>query len=360
MSCKCDTINIINDNNIIVVSHADGRDGKSAYQQAVEGGYTGTEQEFNCSLSLLADVKQVKENLVDAIEYKGGTSSADKSFQGIAEDIREIPNFNTNGVEYSGDESIPTTLLEALNRRSSILEIVDDESTNIDGDSCYSSMLMLEKVKFTKVTSITGLYAFQLCKNLKEIDFPELRSITGSNAFDNCGIESYNLPKLEILGGGAFQYNKFSILNIPSLLSITSTGSISYCNNLQEVIFENITNINDSQFARNCPLKNIVLGRLVFVKSIFFTDAKILLRNITIGVGTDINLQFQNWTATNVINEGQSGIDELNSNLRTNLLEKLADHSQDGQTRTLRLGWLAKVSQENIDYANSKGWTLTT
>lgn len=39
MSCKCDTINIINDNNIIVVSHADGRDGKSAYLQAVEGGY---------------------------------------------------------------------------------------------------------------------------------------------------------------------------------------------------------------------------------------------------------------------------------------------------------------------------------
>jgi hypothetical protein len=25
----------------------------------------------------------------------------------------------------------------------------------------------------------------------------------------------------------------------------------------------------------------------------------------------------------------------------------------------LRIGWLAKVSQDNIDYANSKGWTLT-
>ena len=84
------------------------------------------------------------------------------------------------------------------------------------------------------------------------------------------------------------------------------------------------------------------------------------MRNITIGVGTDIDLPFQNWTATNVIAEGQPSIDELNSNLYNNLLTKLYDHSTDGQTRTLRLGWLAHVTQENIDYANSKGWTLTT
>ena len=84
------------------------------------------------------------------------------------------------------------------------------------------------------------------------------------------------------------------------------------------------------------------------------------LINLTIGQDTDINLPFIFWTASNVIAEGQSGIDELNNNLRNNLLEKLTDHSTDGQTRTLRLGWLAHVSQENIDYANSKGWTLTT
>lgn len=81
MSCKCDTINIVNDNNVIVVSHADGRDGKSAYQQAVEGGYTGTEQEYNCSLSLLADVADGKKRIADAINTKGGNSTPDESFQ---------------------------------------------------------------------------------------------------------------------------------------------------------------------------------------------------------------------------------------------------------------------------------------
>jgi hypothetical protein len=97
----------------------------------------------------------------------------------------------------------------------------------------------------------------------------------------------------------------------------------------------------------------------VLVSFADFYDTKKELRNITIGQSTNINLPFQNWTAQSVIAEGQSGIDELNSNLYNNLLTKLYDHSTDGQTRTLRLGWLAHVTQENIDYANSKGWTLT-
>ena len=59
MSCKCDTINIVNDNNVIVVSHADGRDGKSAYQQAVEGGFVGTEQEFTDALNNLNEIKNI-------------------------------------------------------------------------------------------------------------------------------------------------------------------------------------------------------------------------------------------------------------------------------------------------------------
>lgn len=102
MSCGCD-IKIINEenkiivteeNNVIVVSHADGRDGKSAYQQAVEGGYTGTEQEFNCSLSLLADVAEGKKQIADAINYKGGEAEATQAFSTLAEEIKEIPNFD--------------------------------------------------------------------------------------------------------------------------------------------------------------------------------------------------------------------------------------------------------------------------
>ena len=56
---------------------------------------------------------------------------------------------------------------------------------------------------------------------------------------------------------------------------------------------------------------------------------------------------------------GQSGIDELNSNLYNNLLTKLYDHSNDGETRILQIGWLDYITPENIAYANAKGWTIT-
>ena len=120
-----------------------------------------------------------------------------------------------------------------------------------------------------------------------------------------------------------------------------------------------VTISGNSTFQSCTSLQNIELGTLIKCSDPFY-NTKTNLRNITIGQDTDVDLPFQNWTATSVIAEGQSGIDELNANLYNNLLTKLYDHSTDGQTRTLRLGWLAYVTQENIDYANSKGWTLTT
>lgn len=294
MSCKCDTINIVNDNNVIVVSHADGRDGKSAYQQAVEGGYTGTEQEFNCSLSLLADVAEGKKQIADAINTKGGEASADSSFSQLAEDVLAMPTSGilANGITQTKPFSFLKYLTSDINKE--ITEINDSE-----------------------ITTIVRHYAFYKNITLSKISLPNLATISGASTFQNCSsLQSVELPNLATISGGS---------------------TFSYCSSLQSVEF----------------------GRLILIAE-SFQNTKGNLRNITIGAGTDVNLPFQQWTATNVIAEGQSGIDELNNNLRTNLLEKLADHSQDGQTRTLRLGWLAHVTQENIDYANSKGWTLTT
>jgi hypothetical protein len=147
---------------------------------------------------------------------------------------------------------------------------------------------------------------------------------------------------------------------LPNLATISGSYTFRDCTSLQEIKLPNLATISGNYTFRDSTLlSDIELGTISSIVDIFAL-AKPNLRNITIGQGTDINLPFQYWTATNVIAEGQSGIDELNSNLRTNLLEKLYDHSTDGQTRTLRLGWLANVTQENIDYANSKGWTLTT
>jgi hypothetical protein len=292
MSCKCDTINIVNDNNVIVVSHADGRDGKSAYQQAVEGGYTGTEQEFNCSLSLLADVAEGKKQIADAINTKGGNSTPDESFQQLAEDIESLPidgNF-TYGIEF-------------VEKSKSIIEQLADSNGNINFNDLIDNIIDTEgRIRYNSRYSFTA-------KNI--IYLPLL---TSTSAYTVYTAKKLILPNCISLGNNSLSSDRFVEMTFGKISTMVSQG-------------------------------NKLWGDL---------------RTVTIGQDTDTILYFQNWTATNVITEGQSGIDELNANLYNNLLTKLADHSTDGQTRKLRLGWLAHVTQENIDYANSKGWTLTT
>jgi hypothetical protein len=298
MSCKCDTINIVNDNNVIVVSHADGRDGKSAYQQAVDGGYTGTEQEFNCSLSLLADVAEGKKQIADAINTKGGNSTPDESFQKLASDIKTLPyaGISAEGIVQTAPFEFLSGFFSAF---YAVTEIIDNQTTEFTSRLSYnthngSTLLIFPNLKIMK------MYKLRIIKDTQLIQYLDL--------------EYCEFPTLDTIQASAL-------------------GS--------EV------------------QKNLIVGTLITCASPFYRDVK-NLRNITIGQDTNIDLPFNKWKATNVIAEGQSGIDELNENLRTNLLEKLYDHSEDGQTRTLRLGWLAHVTQENIDYANSKGWTLTT
>jgi hypothetical protein len=281
-----------------------------------------------------------KQSLVDAIEYKGGTSSADKTLKGIAEDIKEIPNFNTSGCEYISEVYKPTTLLEAYYNRIYLKSVIDNDVEEISGAYTFSGCSSLQSVRLPNLVTISGDYTFSGCSSLQSVRLPNLVTLRGSHTFQSCPL----LQNVEL----------------PNLVTLSGTYMFQSSPLLQSVRLPNLVTLSGIYTFNGCPLlQTITLGILVVCKELF-SDAKPNLRNITIGQDTDIDLPFQYWTATNVIAEGQSGIDELNSNLYNNLLTKLYDHSQDGQTRTLRLGWLAHVTQENIDYANSKGWTLTT
>lgn len=339
MSCKCDTINIVNDNNIIVVSHADGRDGKSAYQQAVEGGYTGTEKEFNCSLSLLADVAEGKRQIADAINTKGGSASADSSFSQLADDIVNLPLecINPSGYTYIEDYYIPKSIGEVYSNRIFLKNIYDTE------------------------TLILRDYAFADTTYLQSAEFVCLKQMIGTDIFKNSAITQIKADNLEFLGGrNVISASKLVEVNFLSLKRITGAYTLSNNTSLQIIKTPNVSVLGQYSFHGLTELVKIFLGKIEDGGNVPFSGNYPKMRLVAVGANTDINLYFQNWTATYVIAEGQSGIDELNNNLRTNLLEKLYDHSTDGQTRTLRLGWLAHVTQENIDYANSKGWTLTT
>lgn len=179
---------------------------------------------------------------------------------------------------------------------------------------------LLSEIECENLLVINGQAVFNKCSNLKELNLPNLISITGANAFNSSPLININTPKCG---------------------KLSTQGIFGTPDNLRNIVVGTLTSLYANVFGSTGNRMNV-------------------LRNFTIGVNTDIDLPLYQWTASTVITEGQSGIDELNSNLYNNLLTKLYDHSTDGQTRTLRLGWLAHVTQENIDYANSKGWTLTT
>lgn len=270
----------------------------------------------NQSIALLSDIEQWKEDIADAINTKGGNSTPDESFQQLAEDIQMLPD---SGISAEGIvQTEPFSFLKYLTSdiNNDITEINDSEITTIVRSYAFYKNIALNKVVMSRLTSISGSNTFSQCSSLLSIDFSNLQTISGSNTF-------------------------------------------SYCSSLLSVNFLNLIAISGHSTFSNCTLlRSVQLGTLIQCTNLFY-NGKPNLRNITIGQNTNIDLPFHLWTAGSVIAEGQSGIDELNANLYDNLLTKLYDHSEDGETRILQIGWLDYITPENIAYANAKGWTIT-
>ena len=293
----------------------------------------------NEALQLLPDIALWKQQIADAINERGGNANPNSAFTQLAQDIEDLENFPTTGFEYISEIYRPRTLMEAYINRS-----------------------MLKKIECSYIFEITNNYAFTNCSFLEFIRFSELTEIRANTTFSGCPV-LYNvkLDKLERIIGDYTFSNCTNLTNthFPNVLEIRGQFTFSSCSNLKILSLPKISIISDTRFLTNANvITNLIFGTLVELTDIFHTK-KSYLRNITIGVGTDITLPFLNWTATNVVAEGQSSIDELNSNLYNNLLTKLYDHSEDGETRILQIGWLDYITPENIAYANAKGWTIT-
>ena len=290
--------------------------------------------------AITSEIASGKQAIAAAINAKGGEASATESFTELAQDIQDTP---TSGVLSGGIvQSEPFKFLDYVCKNGAypFTEINDDSVTIIDRGSGFYGRTNLLKVKMTALRTISGSDVFARCSVLQEVNMPNLTTISGGRVFSDClSLQEIELPNLVTISGGSV------FINTPLQYAIFPK--------LSQVIGYYIFHVGDG-------LVSIEFGTLTRVDSPFYASMAVNLRNITIGQGTDINLPFYGWVATNVINEGQSGIDELNANLYNNLLTKLYDHSNDGQTRTLRIGWLARVTAENIAYANAKGWTLTT
>ena len=300
--------------------------------------------------AITSEIASGKQAIAAAINAKGGEASATESFAELAEAVEEIPNYSDMvklaGIIAGGNYN--KNALQGLNENVKYgkTEIIDNVGAfeTINVPYCFQYWDLLEKVTLPSLTTISGGNAFHSCSALKEVNMPNLNTISGGSVFSDClSLQRIEFPNLQTWTGASQCFVRCSSLE-EFIAPILSYYSQAYY----------------SPFFSSYNLKNIVVGTLTNQCFTFAESNQANLRNITIGQDTNINLIFPYWTATNVIAEGQSGIDELNSNLYNNLLTKLYDHSNDGQTRTLRIGWLSRVSAENIAYANAKGWTLTT
>ena len=295
----------------------------------------------NQSIAILSDIEQWKEDIADAINTKGGNSTPDESFQQLAEDIKELPIRSLSDAGYTfADGYKPQTYGELIMNQSKLIEIDDPTITTIDIPNAFSTNLTsLRRIRLSNLISIKNAHN-AIAANVEEFDFPQLRTIINSRHVFSYTGETFLLPNLTLVNG-TYVFDNVIAKNIilPSSTSFYGSGT--------SFGFSNVNTI-----------ENIVFGTLTAMTTLANTNIS-TIRNITIGKDTDINLPFTTWWATNAIAEGQSGIDELNSNLYNNLLTKLYDHSNDGETRILQIGWLDYITPENIVYANAKGWTIT-
>lgn len=85
------------------------------------------------------------------------------------------------------------------------------------------------------------------------------------------------------------------------------------------------------------------------------------LRHFEVGQDTAISLDIRRWTATNVIAEGQTGIDELNYNIKTYIADKVADRTGDSAlTITFGASLYNVLTPATIAAFTAKNWSVAS
>ena len=288
--------------------------------------------------AIASEIAGGKAAIASAINAKGGTADPLASFQQLADDVVNLnDSFITYGVEVTEKIHWLKFICEPSPvPRLPLTAIDDDVVTTISQPNCFQNCTALERVKMTALTIISGTSAFLNCTALQEVNIPSLTALNAKGAFENCtALQEVNIPSLTAISGNSAFQNCAALqeVNIPSLTAISGVNVFYSCNALRNVIFGKLATLADP-----------------------FVGSKPSLRNITIGQDTNINLPFQNWTATNVIAEGQSGIDELNSNIMTNLVPNL--YLNGGKTLRLGAALYDVLTTATKDAITDRGWTL--
>ena len=173
------------------------------------------------SYALEVEVQEGKERIAEAIILKGGMASEVASFAELADNINDIPNFNSYGMTWQAGYE-PTSAIEVINNKG----------------------LYLTEINSTIIQSV-GSYAFASCTNLTTVSLPAAQSIGGAAFYACSNITTLSLPVAQTIGTYAFgSCSNLTTLTFGKLTSFASGSTFLNCYMLSNIIIGAGTNIN--------------------------------------------------------------------------------------------------------------------
>ena len=277
-----------------------------------------------------------KQLIAQAINEKGGTASADESLAELAEDI-------TN-----------TIIAEDFLTKWFKGESPYDGGT-FTSDVEYFAAYKMYGVPFTEINLpyLTDFNTnnFRYCNNLRVLRLPSYAPTTigGAENFlgNNPQLEELYLDTFNLNVGGIGRYCSAPIKKIYAPewnININTLGAYSYFGQfsssprvLEELIIKGFSNsLNKSTFYGYNSIRRIVL---------------------TQAPTSDVNFRYL-WTCSNVIAEGQSGIDELNTNVQA-LADNFLDYTgMTGHIITFNTDLYNVLTEETKQKFTDKNWAV--
>lgn len=164
------------------------------------------------------------------------------------------------------------------------------------------------------------------------------------------------------VGTGAFVFQGcvFEKITMPNLLTIRGR-TFQNATALKEVVTPSCSTVIALAFASVTTLERLTFGTLTQLDATFLNQNQPNLRKFEVGQGTNCAIAISRWTATDVIAEGQSGIDELNYNIKTYLADRVADRTGDSAlTVTFGASLYNVLTAETIAAFTAKNWNVAS
>ena len=292
--------------------------------------------------ALISEITQGKEDIAAAINAKGGTADPLESFQQLAQGIINLnSSFITYGVEVTEKIHWLNFICNSgVPARQPLTAIDDDTVTEISQPNVFQNCTSLTKVVMNAVESISGGTIFQGCVALTVIQMDNLRTIVPLGQLSS--LEEFSFPNVTIFNKANATWSVYPALKriiLPSLSQVYGQGYDGFFG------------------GGNSGIEFMKLGAVV-------TDLGgnggqwNNLRNFEVGYGTNANINFRVWRATNVINEGADAISELNTNIMNGIVANLLQGA--GKTFTVGLTLYNVLYPETLQAFADKGWNIAS